>query len=76
MHQVSLEIASTQLQELIQEARQGEEVVLTQDNWPVAKIVSLSLPRRRRQPGSAKEIILHIADDFDATPEGFEEYMP
>ena len=76
MHQVSLEVASTQLPELIQEARQGEEVILTQENLPVARIIPIPQPRRRRQPGSAKGLILHIAEDFDAIPEGFEEYMP
>ena len=29
-----------------------------------------------RKPGWGKEIFLYVAPDFDATPEGFEEYMP
>lgn len=31
-------------------------------------------PRARR--GSMKDMIIAVAEDFDATPEGFEEYMP
>jgi hypothetical protein len=27
------------------------------------------------RPGTGKHQILYIADDFDATPEGFEEYI-
>ncbi len=30
----------------------------------------------RRNPGWGKHIFLYVAPDFDATPEGFEEYMP
>jgi hypothetical protein len=29
-----------------------------------------------RQAGWGKGIFSNIADDFDATPDGFEEYMP
>ena len=29
-----------------------------------------------RKPGWGKDIFLFVAPDFDATPEGFEEYMP
>jgi antitoxin (DNA-binding transcriptional repressor) of toxin-antitoxin stability system len=76
MHQISLEEAATQLLQLVKEANGGEEIVLTQDDQPVARIVPLPRARAPRKPGSAKGLILHIAEDFDATPEGFEEYMP
>jgi antitoxin (DNA-binding transcriptional repressor) of toxin-antitoxin stability system len=76
MLQVTLEDAATRLPELISEATAGEEVILLRDDAPVAKLVPLPGARRRRQPGSAKGIITHIADDFDTTPEGFEEYTP
>jgi antitoxin (DNA-binding transcriptional repressor) of toxin-antitoxin stability system len=76
MLQVTLEDAATRLPELVAEATGGEEVVLLRDNSPVAKLVPLPAARHRRQPGSGRGIITHVADDFDATPEGFEEYMP
>lgn len=74
MHQVSLEEAALQLPQLIQEAKQGEEVVITQDSQPIAKLVSLAQPRVRPQRGSAKGLILSIADDFDAPLDDFKEY--
>jgi antitoxin (DNA-binding transcriptional repressor) of toxin-antitoxin stability system len=76
MSSVTLEEAALHLPELVKNARESGDIVLTQDNEPVAKIVALPRRRAARRPGSAKGIILHIADDFDATPEGFEEYMP
>ena len=76
MHQVALETASTQLAELVREVRGGEEVILTQGNQPIAKIVPVALPRLPRKAGSAKHLPHNMAKDFGATPEGFEEYMP
>ena len=70
---VTLEEAILRLPQLIQEASEQGDIVLTKDDKPVAKIVALPQRRAPRRPGSAKGIILHIADDFDATPEGFEE---
>ena len=76
MHQISLEDAAGRLPQLVAEAGNGEEVVLTQNNQPVARLVPVApaVSRPPREPGSARGIILHIADDFDATPDDFQEY--
>jgi prevent-host-death family protein len=74
MSQVTLEEAAARLPELIEEVIQGQEVILTLNSVPVAKLVPVRKPRPRA--GSAKGFIHHMADDFDAIPEGFEEYMP
>lgn len=58
MHQVTLEEAAARLQELVQEASAGEEIVLLQDNLPIAKLVGLPQQRPRAQRGSAKGRIL------------------
>lgn len=77
MHQISLEDAAARLPQLVAEAGNGEDVILMQNNQPVARLVPVAptVSRPRREPGSARGIILHIADDFDATPEEFEEYL-
>jgi hypothetical protein len=36
--------------------------------------VPIEPPQRKRQPGSGKGQLLHMAEDFDATPEDFEDY--
>jgi antitoxin (DNA-binding transcriptional repressor) of toxin-antitoxin stability system len=67
MHRVTIEEAQAKLPELIAKLAPGEEVVITRDEQPVARLVGE--PRRvrkPRQPGSAKGKILYMADDFDA----------
>lgn len=75
MAQVTIEEAASRLSDLITETPVGEEIILTRNSLPIAKLIPLQdRPRPRR--GSGKTFIRRIADDFDAVPEGFEEYMP
>lgn len=71
---VDLTDASPQLRELVEQAARSGEVVLTRGGEAVAKIVPLHNTRAPRKPGSARGMI-HMAEDFDATPEDFREYM-
>ncbi len=71
---VGLEEASTHLKDLINAALRGEDVVIVKDERTMVKLVPMT-PRPGRQAGSAKGMI-HMADDFDAPLEDFEEYMP
>lgn len=73
MH-VDLEKAKASLPDLLEAARHGEEVVLTRDEQPVAKIVSLMPEPARPRFGSASGLVT-MADDFDAPLEDFNEYM-
>jgi prevent-host-death family protein len=76
MSTITLEEAQARLPELIASLQPGGELVITQNERPVAKLVSESSSSRRpRQPGSAKDKILYMADDFDAPLEDFKEYM-
>jgi antitoxin (DNA-binding transcriptional repressor) of toxin-antitoxin stability system len=70
---IDLTSVSPQLRELVEEAARSGEVVLTSDGKAVAKIVPLHT-RRPRQPGSAQGLV-HMAEDFDATPEDFNDYL-
>lgn len=67
--------AKAHFSELVQKAMLGEEVVIAKGNKPVLKLVPLEKPRQPRKPGSGKGQILYIAADFDALPEGFEDYV-
>lgn len=76
MTTVTIEEAQSKLRELIATLSPGEEVVITRDKQPVARLVGERRPvRKPRQPGSAKDKILNMADDFDAPLEDFKEYM-
>lgn len=77
-HYVRLEDAVNSLSALIQKVMNGEEVFITQNQKPIAKLVSISgapmKPKKLIKAGSAKGLI-KIADDFDEPLEDFREYM-
>lgn len=73
---ISVEEAQARLKELIDQLAPGEEVILTENQVPVAKLVGerLSHPPRPA-PGLGKGSILHMAADFDESMEEFREYL-
>jgi antitoxin (DNA-binding transcriptional repressor) of toxin-antitoxin stability system len=76
MPQVTVEQATQRLDELVDAAARGEEVVLVRGDRAVARLVSVSNGGTRPCPrfGSARGLI-QMADDFDAPMEDFREYM-
>jgi prevent-host-death family protein len=66
--------AKAHFSELIRKASQGEEVIIARDNHPLVKLVPVAPPPGKRKPGSARGLVLHMADDFDATPDDFADY--
>lgn len=77
MSTVTVEEAQTKLSELIEGLTPGEEIVITRNDRPVARLVgeASSHAHRPRQPGSARDKILYMAEDFDAPLDDFKEYM-
>ncbi len=67
--------------ELLDRLSPGDEVILTKDRMPVAKLMiepqSLSPGTKtsRPGPGLCKGIITYMAPDFDAPLEDMKEYM-
>ena len=76
MHQVTVPQAREALASLIDEVASGEEVVITDNKKPVAKLVRVE-PAQTVIPrfGSAKGLI-HISDDFDEPLGCFKDYNP
>jgi prevent-host-death family protein len=75
MHQVDIQEAKTRLPDLVEAAMSGIEVVITQGNRPVVKLVPLALNKPRPRFGSAAGLIV-MSEDFDAPLEDFKDYMP
>jgi len=75
MSNVTLEEAQANLGELINKLQPGEELVITRNDEPVAKLVTMATPKLPRQPGLLKDKILYMSEDFDAPLEDFKEYM-
>jgi len=74
MHQINIHEAKTNLSKLIQEALNGEEVIIAKGNKPVVKLVPLQQQKVKRQLGLAKGKIT-MTDDFDAPLDDFTAYM-
>jgi len=77
MVQVTVEQAEIQFADLLKKVAGGEEVIIVQNDTPLARLshVDAVPPKRGRQPGNAKDILLYIADDFDAPLDDFKDYM-
>ena len=66
MSSITLEVAQTQLADLIDRLAPGEEVTLTRNDKPVATLKAAPPPGRKpRVPGSAKGILTVLAEDDD-----------
>jgi antitoxin (DNA-binding transcriptional repressor) of toxin-antitoxin stability system len=77
MQTFTVQEAQSRLAEILDKLPPGGEIVLTRDDQPVATIRATSppVPRKPRQLGTLKGSVLYMAPDFDAIPEGFEEYV-
>jgi prevent-host-death family protein len=78
MAMVTIQEAQAKLPDLIHKLVPGEEVVITENNLPVAKLVS-ELPKPkpglRPPPGLGKGCITIVSDDEEHLKD-FAEYMP
>jgi prevent-host-death family protein len=77
MPTVTIQEAQAQLAELIHRLTPGEEVVITENNQPVARLVPAPGTRGRqpRRPDTLRGTVLYMAPDFDAPLDDFKEYM-
>jgi len=72
---ITVEEAQSRLKEVIAMLAPGEEVVITDNRQPVAKLVAEHPARPPRPaPGAGKGSILYMAPDFDEPMEEFKEY--
>ena len=70
---VPIHEAKTHLSRLIQEALDGEEIVIARGNQPLVRLVLVESARRQRSVGWAKGLV-RLADDFDAPLADFGDY--
>jgi prevent-host-death family protein len=77
MSTVTIEEAQAKLLDLIHTLQPHEEVVITENNQPVARLIPVHRPgaRKPRQPGTLRGTVKYMAPDFDAPLEDFKEYM-
>lgn len=77
MATVTIKEAQAMLPDLIHRLTSGEEVVITEDDRPVAKLVATphpELPKKLRQFGTLHGTVLSM-EHFDDPLDDFAEYM-
>ena len=72
---VNLQDAQANLKQLIENLAPGEEIVITENQQPVARLVGeRPHPAPRPAPGLGRGSVLYMAPDFDEPLEEFKEY--
>ncbi len=72
---ITVDEAQAHLKELIGNLAPGEELVITQDQRPVAKIVGQGVPSSQAPPTRQRKGKLIILKEDDEHLKDFEEYM-
>lgn len=75
MQKISLTEAESCLAELIEEATNGEEIIITQADGAAVKLVALPQDNPTPKYGSAKGLV-QVSDDFDEPLDDFQGYSP
>jgi len=72
---VSIEEAQIRLRDLISGLKPDDDITITDQQQPVARLVSPAVPVPDRAPGFAQGMITIVSDDDDHLRD-FEGYMP
>jgi antitoxin (DNA-binding transcriptional repressor) of toxin-antitoxin stability system len=75
MNMVTIEEAQAKLPELIAKLAPGEEIVITQNDQPVAELHPIAREKPRPKFGSCKGMLTIVAEDEEHLKD-FKEYMP
>lgn len=75
MNTVTIHQAKTHLSKLVKRVQAGEEIVITNDKTPAAKLVPIGSGEPRKRVWGRLEGRLWMADDFDAPLDEFKDYM-
>ena len=75
MATVSLQEAQAKLPDLIHSLAPGEELVIIENELPIARLIAAAAPTRQRKLGTLRGSVTYIAADFDAPLEDFREHM-
>ena len=77
MMSLSIEEAQSKLRDLVRGLAPGDEVLIVEDDRPVARLLPAEqkLHRAPRQLGTMRGTVLYMAPDFDAPLEDFKEYV-
>ena len=73
--QVNIHEAKSQLSRLIQAALNGTEVIIAKGGKPLVRLDVRPRVRGRRTIGGQPDLLLYMAEDFDAPLDDFDPYL-
>jgi len=71
---INIHEAKTRLSQLIQQVEEGDEIIISRANKPIARLVAYREKAQQRRLGEAKGMV-EILPDFDQLPEDFMEHF-
>ena len=75
METIDINQALPQIKKLLEIASTGEEIIITENNQPMVKLVSIKKDKKRPSLFGSDKDIISISDDFDEALEDFKDYM-
>lgn len=75
MATITIQDARTKLVDLIRRLQPGDEIIITENDRPVARVISTA-DTSKRMLETLKGTVVHMASDFDAPLDDFREYTP
>jgi prevent-host-death family protein len=74
MQNIDINQARQHFPELVEKSILGNEIIITRQGLPIAKIIGIPKRKKQRRFGTAKGLI-KMSEDFDKPLEDFKEYM-
>jgi prevent-host-death family protein len=75
MQTIDINQALPQITKLLEIASTGEEIIITKNNQPMVKLVSIEIPIKRSPLFGSDKDVISITDDFDEPLEDFKDYV-
>ena len=76
MSSLTVKEAQAKLSEVIHNLQPGDEVVITENDQPVARLAPAEQKQHPpRRPGTLRGTVKYMAPDFDAPLDDFKEYL-
>lgn len=72
---IDINQALPQIHKLLENASNGEEIIITKNNQPMVKISSVKQINQRPSLFGSDKNIIAITDDFDEPLEDFNDYI-
>ncbi|MEM1173007.1 MAG: type II toxin-antitoxin system prevent-host-death family antitoxin [Cyanobacteria bacterium P01_H01_bin.35] len=75
MEIIDINEAVLQINQLLEMAAEGKEIIITRNHQPMVKLISAQTPTKRPRLFGSDRYRISISDDFDEALVDFKEYI-